>query len=178
MNNRRNGFSRLSRVTDRIANKLINNNLELSGVQSDCFRMLRKVNDYGDSKTTEIEAVDLVHVQFETGFEDVPIEYTKMPDGSMVGTVLELKDENALVVNIPSDQYVKKGDLIIKVLETDRESHSLVIFPFTVVEELANFGNSSIVSKKYKIAQYSSPIEPGTINALRQIAEARMEVDF
>ena len=68
--------ARLGVCHDNIKRKLLDNNIELLGVPTDCIRIKVKKNDEGDKISSKIEKADIVNIIFPP-LVDVPYRYIK-----------------------------------------------------------------------------------------------------
>lgn len=167
--------ARLAARQNKIAKKLIDNKIRLSGIATDCIKVTAKTTDQGDIISRKVESLDVVSVIFPA-LEDIPIR--KILHSSGVTITIPYSFENQpFEVLIPSTSKVDHNDILVKYYENEsNEDPYLAIYQ--VKDMLGTFGARSIVYAKYKLTIYDGELPQKIIDWAVDMAKRRSELKW
>ena len=172
--------ARLDAVHSRIARKVIDNSLRLSGSPTDVLLIRRIANKEGDVLSYVVRDHLIVPVVWPS-LKDVPYRSLVNQNGSFYLTSLvnefDESETKNYEVSIPHKYHVEVGNLLFRVFLDDDYEYPAVI-GLEVSETLGDFTLNMLVQSKYRCTLYTEnlPVELTTIIA--GFVESRIAVGY
>lgn len=161
--------SRLTARQNKIARKLIDNNIRLSGTISDCIKISLTKTPQGDIQKRKIEGMDVIPIVFPP-MVDIPIRKVS----SLLGTkVIPYTFEiQPIEVLIPTTAKIDQDDLIVKFYE-NLEGEEPYIAILECKDMLGTFGGRSIIYNKYKLTFFDGTLPDKVVEWALDMARRR-----
>ena len=172
--------SRLDVVHSRIARKLVDNSLRLSGAPTDVLLVKTIKNKEGDALSHVVRDHLVVPVVWPP-MKDVPYRSLVREGGSFVlASLVNAFDESEgknFEVSVPHKYHVDAGNLLFRVFLDDDYEYPAVI-GLEVVETLGDFTLNMLVQSKYKCALYTENLPPELLSIVAGFVERRAAVGY
>lgn len=149
--------ARLTAHTDKIAQKLNDNSISLTGTITDVIHIKVKRTSQGDIQSRTVETIGLVEVIFPK-LVDIPM--WRFVSGGFSKLAVPISSEEQLKMFeclVPISSHVDQDDIIVRFFENPAGDDPLVLI-LQAKDVLGTFGNRSILYTKVRFTFYDEEL--------------------
>lgn len=168
--------SRLSAKLNRISQKLVDNQITLAGLATDCLLIRRNENKMSDITSIQLDDISIVNIVFP-GLKDIPM---KRFYNSTTQTFISANDAitedteppKPVQVYAPIATQINQGSIVLKFFENPTGVDPWIL-PLEVKEVLGSFGARTIIWQKMNLAYYDNMLPEAIMNYCLTLATRR-----
>lgn len=151
--------SRLSAIDNRIAQKLVDNQITLAGLATDCLLIRRNENKMSDITSIELDNILVVNIVFP-GLKDVPMKRFYNPNSQTFvsandSVTQDTEPPKPIQIYAPVATQVNQGSIILKFFENPTGVDPWIL-PLEVKDVFGTFGARTIIWQKMNVAYYDN----------------------
>jgi hypothetical protein len=174
--------SRLSAKHNVLAQKLIDNSIQLAGTFTDVLVIRTVIDQHTDPDLIKLEDIDTTNMLFPK-MEDIPLNRFLGSDYSSdtTSSFLDPEKEEPIVVVAPISVKLDQGSLIVRVFEFPDNIVTNVpvktqpwVLVLKVADVLGTFGARGMIWQKLNLTYPDTPMSPKIKAYINQIATRRL----
>lgn len=166
--------SKLQAVQNRLNQKLLDNQIRLSGDITDVIVIRNKINEVGDIETRFVDNIDIIEVMMSP-LKDIPMKAFSLDNPMPTPVATDGMPSQPITIYAPITSQLDQDDLIIKFFEnpTGKQPWILVL---QVKDTLGTFGSRTIQWQKMNVSYYDNRLPPEIRTYVVALAERRKEL--
>lgn len=169
--------SRLQAKVNRINQKLIDNNIRLSGDITDVALIRAKKNDVGDVISRFVDSVDIIEIMMSP-LRDIPMQAFSLDNPFPAPVAVDgVTQSQPITAFAPIDKKVDQDDLIVRFFENPSGQQPWILV-LQVKDTLGTFGSRTIQWQKLNLSYYDNVLPQKIREYVVALADRRAKLGW
>lgn len=168
--------SRLAAINNRISQKLLDNNIRLTGLATDVLMITEELNRIQDVDQIDLNSIKTLNVIFPA-MEDVPTKRFIQSDATYIAATDAKTDKEPFECYAPISELIEHGSIFLKFFDNPTGVQPWIL-PLRVADILATIGARTIQYQKVLLTYSDTPMNTTLLSLLQQLAARRQLLNW
>lgn len=164
--------SRLVSVDNRIAQKLVDNSINLSGLATDVIVIDETLNRVQDVTKIDVNSIGIVNIIFPS-MENIPLRRFLNSSGTYMSANDAKSEKEPFEAYAPiGTTMLNQGSILLKFFENPTGTENWIL-PLRLADIIGAFGGRTIIYEKLILTYYDTPVNAQLYQWLLALAQRR-----